>query len=110
MKKDDIIGYIESMKTYNAVAAEEGGTVTEICFANGDSVDDFALIKTGILPPVIFMGVGALTDFGPMLRNLKLSLFGGAAQLDIFTVVILAVPMGYTLPEAASMGIIWLHG
>ncbi len=46
VKKDDIIGYIESMKTYNAVAAEEGGTVSEICFANGDSVDeDDILIK-----------------------------------------------------------------
>jgi len=66
----------------------------------------YALIKSGLLPPIIFMGVGAMTDFGPMLRNLKLSLFGGAAQLGIFTVVILAVLMGYTLPEAASMGII----
>jgi len=46
VKKDDIIGYIESMKTYNAVAAEVGGTVMEICFANGDSVDeDDVLIK-----------------------------------------------------------------
>ena len=46
VKKDDIIGYIESMKTYNAVAAEEGGTVMEICFANGDAVDeDDVLIK-----------------------------------------------------------------
>ena len=66
----------------------------------------YSLIKTGILPPIIFMGVGALTDFGPMLRNLKLAFFGGAAQLGIFTVVILAVLMGYSLPEAASMGII----
>ena len=66
----------------------------------------YSLIKSGILPPVIFMGVGALTDFGPMLRNLKLAFFGGAAQIGIFTVVILAVLMGYSLPEAASMGII----
>ena len=41
----------------------------------------YMLIKTGFLPPVIFMGVGALTDFGPMLRNLRLSIFGAAAQL-----------------------------
>ncbi len=66
----------------------------------------YSLIKTGLLPPIIFMGVGALTDFGPMLRNLRLAFFGGAAQIGIFTVVILAVLMGYTLPEAASMGII----
>lgn len=66
----------------------------------------YSLIKSGLLPPIIFMGVGALTDFGPMLRNLRLAFFGGAAQIGIFTVVILAVIMGYTLPEAASMGII----
>ncbi|MFA5210726.1 MAG: sodium ion-translocating decarboxylase subunit beta, partial [Proteiniphilum sp.] len=66
----------------------------------------YSLIKTGILPPIIFMGVGVLTDFGPMLRNLKLSLFGGAAQLGIFSVLIGAVLMGFTLPEAASLGII----
>ncbi|HNZ72834.1 MAG TPA: sodium ion-translocating decarboxylase subunit beta, partial [Prolixibacteraceae bacterium] len=38
----------------------------------------YMLIKTGLLPPIIFMGVGALTDFGPMLRNLRLSFFGAA--------------------------------
>ena len=48
------------------------------------------MIKTGFLPPVIFMGVGALTDFGPLLRNLRLSIFGAAAQLGIFTVLLCA--------------------
>ena len=66
----------------------------------------YSLLKTGILPPIIFMGVGALTDFGPMLRNLRLAFFGGAAQFGIFTVVVIAVLLGFTLPEAASMGII----
>ncbi|WP_436414644.1 sodium ion-translocating decarboxylase subunit beta [Petrimonas sp.] len=66
----------------------------------------YALIKTGLLPPIIFMGVGALTDFGPMLRNLKLSLFGGAAQLGIFTVLIIAVMVGFDMKEAASLAII----
>ena len=56
----------------------------------------YMLIKTGFLPPVIFMGVGALTDFGPMLRNLRLSIFGAAAQLGIFTVLLCAVMMGFT--------------
>ena len=54
----------------------------------------YLLIKTGFLPPIIFMGVGALTDFGPMLRNLRLSIFGAAAQLGIFTVLIVAILMG----------------
>ena len=66
----------------------------------------YALIKTGLLPPIIFMGVGALTDFGPMLRNLKLSLFGGAAQLGILTVLIIAVMVGFDMKEAASLAII----
>ena len=66
----------------------------------------YALIKTGLLPPLIFMGVGAMTDFGPMLRNLNLALFGAAAQLGIFTVLISAVFFGFTLKEAGALGII----
>lgn len=66
----------------------------------------YALIKTGFLPPIIFMGVGALTDFGPMLKNLKLAFFGAAAQIGIFTVLFSAVLMGFTLKEAGALGII----
>jgi sodium ion-translocating decarboxylase beta subunit len=66
----------------------------------------YMLIKTGFLPPIIFMGVGALTDFGPMLRNLRLSIFGAAAQLGIFTVLLVAVLIGFTPQEAAALGII----
>ena len=67
----------------------------------------YMLIKTGFLPPVIFMGVGALTDFGPMLRNLHLSIFGAAAQMGIFAVLIIAVASGqFNIKEAASLGII----
>ncbi|MFT4665252.1 MAG: sodium ion-translocating decarboxylase beta subunit [Polaribacter sp.] len=66
----------------------------------------YALIKTGLLPPLIFMGVGAMTDFGPMLRNLRLAFFGAAAQIGIFSVLLVAVLMGFTLQEAAALGII----
>ena len=66
----------------------------------------YALIKTGFLPPIIFLGVGALTDFGPMLRNLRLAFFGAAAQIGIFTVLISAVLFDFSLKEAASLGII----
>lgn len=66
----------------------------------------YSLIKTGLLPPLIFMGVGAMTDFGPMLRNLKLAFFGAAAQLGIFSVMIAAVFMGFSLKEAGALGII----
>ncbi|HCC52978.1 MAG TPA: sodium ion-translocating decarboxylase subunit beta [Porphyromonadaceae bacterium] len=66
----------------------------------------YMLIKTGFLPPIIFMGVGALTDFGPMLRNLRLSIFGAAAQMGIFAVLLIAILMGFTPKEAAALGII----
>ncbi|WP_321287382.1 sodium ion-translocating decarboxylase subunit beta [uncultured Sunxiuqinia sp.] len=66
----------------------------------------YSLIKTGFLPPIIFMGVGALTDFGPMLRNLRLAFFGAAAQIGIFSVLITAIAIGFTPAEAASLGII----
>ena len=66
----------------------------------------YMLIKTGFLPPIIFMGVGALTDFGPMLRNLRLSIFGAAAQAGIFSVLLIAILIGFTPQEAASLGII----
>lgn len=67
----------------------------------------YMLIKTGFLPPIIFMGVGALTDFGPMLRNLRLSIFGAAAQLGIFAVLLIAIGSGaFNIKEAASLAII----
>ncbi|MBP5582863.1 MAG: sodium ion-translocating decarboxylase subunit beta, partial [Bacteroidales bacterium] len=64
-------------------------------------------VKLGIYPCLIFLGVGAMTDFGPMLRNLKLALFGGAAQFGIFAVLLIAMASGaFTLKEAASLAII----
>lgn len=66
----------------------------------------YLLIKTGLLPPLIFLGVGAMTDFGPMLRNLRLVFFGAAAQIGIFTVFIAALFIGFTPQEAAALGII----
>lgn len=66
----------------------------------------YALIKTGLLPPIIFLGVGALTDFGPMLKNLRLAFFGAAAQIGIFTVLISAIAFGFTMKESAALGII----
>ncbi|MBP7210633.1 MAG: sodium ion-translocating decarboxylase subunit beta [Paludibacteraceae bacterium] len=65
----------------------------------------YLLIKTGFLPPIIFMGVGALTDFGPMLRNLKLAIFGAGAQFGIFAVLLVASQF-FTIKEAASLAII----
>ena len=70
-------------------------------------------IKTGIFPLIIFMGVGALTDFGPLLANPKTILLGGAAQFGIFTTLVGALALTQYVPgidfsfkDAASIGII----
>ena len=63
-------------------------------------------VKAGIYPCLIFMGVGAMTDFGPLLSNPKSLLLGAAAQLGVFVAFFGAVLLGFTGPQAASIGII----
>ena len=63
-------------------------------------------VKAGIYPSLIFMGVGAMTDFGPLLSNPKSLLLGAAAQLGVFAAFSGAVMLGFTGPQAASIGII----
>jgi len=63
-------------------------------------------VKLGIYPCLIFLGVGAMTDFGPLIANPKSLLLGGAAQVGIFATYVAAILMGFTSPEAASIGII----
>ena len=60
----------------------------------------------GLFPPLIFMGVGALTDFGPLIANPKSILLGAAAQFGIFAAFLGALALGFTPQEAASIGII----
>ncbi|MCR1954696.1 sodium ion-translocating decarboxylase subunit beta [Clostridioides mangenotii] len=62
--------------------------------------------ELGIFPPLIFLGVGAMTDFGPLISNPKSILLGAAAQFGIFFTFIGALLLGFTGPEAASTGII----
>lgn len=92
-------------------ATEENGIehMTLIEIAKNHGLMNFIyymLIKTGFLPPIIFMGVGAMTDFGPLLKNLRLSIFGAAAQLGIFMVLLIAILLGFTPQEAGSLAII----
>jgi len=63
-------------------------------------------VKHEILPPIIFMGVGALTDFGPLLANPTTLLLGAAAQIGVYTTLIGAVYLGFNMQEAAAIGII----
>ena len=78
-----------------------------------DQVGNFGLIdylylgvKLGIYPSLIFMGVGAMTDFGPLIANPKSLLLGAAAQLGIFLAYLGATALGFFPNEAASIGII----
>ncbi|MEK7442955.1 MAG: sodium ion-translocating decarboxylase subunit beta [Chloroflexota bacterium] len=63
-------------------------------------------VKTEIFPLLIFIGVGAMTDFGPLLENPKMALLGAAGQLGIFGTLMLALLLGFNLKEAGSIGII----
>lgn len=66
----------------------------------------FRGIEWGFFPPLIFLGIGALTDFGPLLANPRTILLGAAAQLGIFGALAMALFLKFTGPEAASIGII----
>ncbi len=75
--------------------------------SNAGLLDFFYIgVKAGIYPSLIFMGVGAMTDFGPLLARPKSLLLGAAAQLGVFVAFFGAVLLGFTGPQAASIGII----
>ncbi len=63
-------------------------------------------IQTELFPLFVFIGIGAMTDFGPLLENPKMALLGAAGQLGIFGTLLVALLLGFTLKEAASIGII----
>ena len=107
------------------VFAQASGDVTEVAVragervANGQKLVDVYSARTGglyyyiqmgvlleIFPPLIFLGVGALTDFGPLIARPKTLLLGGAAQFGVFATFIGAIYLGFTSQEAASIGII----
>jgi sodium ion-translocating decarboxylase beta subunit len=81
-------------------------TFTDIIHEGG-LLDVFYIgVKGGVYPSLIFMGVGAMTDFGPLISNPKSLLLGAAAQLGVFVAFFGAICLGFTGPEAASIGII----
>lgn len=98
---------VAALKT--AIEASVGASVT----FEHVVVSDFGLfyyiykgVEWVIFPPLIFLGIGAMTDFGPLIANPKSLLLGAAAQLGIFMAFIFALLLGYTPKEAASIGII----
>ena len=75
--------------------------------SNAGLLDFFYIgVKAGIYPSLIFMGVGAMTDFGPLIANPKSLLLGASAQLGVFVAFFGAILLGFTGPQAASIGII----
>ncbi len=92
--------------------APTGAVVEHISFTDiihyGGLLDIFYIgVKAGIYPSLIFLGVGAMTDFGPMLSNPKSMLMGAAAQMGVFVAFFGAIASGmFNGPEAASIGII----
>ncbi len=81
--------------------AKDGGVI--------EGIIDFLFkkgIATEVFPLVLFVGIGAMIDFGPLLSNPKMLFFGAAAQFGIFGTLLLAVAMGFEIKDAASIGII----
>ena len=90
------------MDFYNSGTIDYGQVLQE-----GGLLDILYLgVKLGIYPPLIFLGIGSMTDFGPLIANPKSFLLGAAAQLGIFVAFIGALLLGFTPEEAASIGII----
>ena len=88
-----------------------GETIEHLTFTTiiheGGLLDIFYIgVKAGLYPSLIFLGVGAMTDFGPLIANAKSMLLGAAAQLGVFVAFFGAILLGFTGPQAASIGII----
>jgi oxaloacetate decarboxylase beta subunit len=79
---------------------------SSLLLPGGLFADSYLGVTTLILPPLVFFGVGAMTDFGPMLANPKLVVLGAAAHLGVFMALIGAKLIGFTIYEAGAIGII----
>ena len=110
-----VMGYPETILTMDPVNTAEAALQAQqgIFSARMDTVSPGGLlyyisrgIKLGIFPPLIFLGVGAMTDFSPLIANPKSLLLGAAAQFGIFFTFFGAIALGFTAQEAASIGII----
>jgi len=88
------------------------GVLTQTIIEGTDAIGiiqdlyEFGIKHSELFPLLLFIGIGAMIDFGPLLSNPKLIFFGAAAQIGIFLTIIIASMIGFTLKEAASIGII----
>lgn len=97
----------------NVIGVDPSSQMPYLAQVSGDTTSNGGLLwyifqgdELGIFPPLIFMGVGALTDFGPLIANPKSLLLDAAAQFGIFAAFLGALALGFTPQEAASIGII----
>ncbi len=101
-------GNVTSVLAKAGAKVDEGEKLVDVYSARVGGL--YHYIQFGVLlelfPPLIFLGVGALTDFGPLIANPKMLLLGGAAQFGVFATFMGALALGFTSPEAASIGII----
>jgi sodium ion-translocating decarboxylase beta subunit len=91
-----IIGNIPSIASMPLGVYDEGSVLSYLYFG----------VSQGLFPPLIFLGIGAMTDFSTMLSNPKLILLGAAAQFGIFLTLVGALFLGFTPEEASAIGII----
>jgi len=91
-----VVGNVPSIASMALGVYDEGSVLRYIYFG----------VTSGIFPPLIFLGIGAMTDFSTMLSNPKLVLLGAAAQIGIFLTLIGAMYLGFTPGEAGAIGII----
>ncbi|TWT42972.1 sodium ion-translocating decarboxylase subunit beta [Botrimarina hoheduenensis] len=91
-----IVGNIPSIESMALGVYDQGSVLSYLYFG----------VSQGIFPPLIFLGIGAMTDFSTMLSNPKLVMLGAAAQAGIFLTLLGALAMGFSPEEAAAIGII----
>ena len=114
-----VFGRVDSYMVAAGDRVEEGDVVAELITQEQTNQDEYPTSPIGllsrifkygvmwqILPPLMFLCLGALTDFGPMLANPKTLLLGAAAQFGVYLAFFLALTVGFSLPEACSIGII----
>lgn len=117
--RSPVFGRVETYMVAAGDRVEEGDKVARLITQEQTDQDVYPVTPIGllsrifqygvmwqILPPLMFLCLGALTDFGPMLANPKTLLLGAAAQFGVYFAFFLALLAGFTLPEAASIGII----
>ena len=99
--------FIDGVPLADGTMSQKLSDIVSYAIGNGGLIDILYLgVKLGIYPSLIFLGVGAMTDFGPLISNPKSLFIGGAAQLGVFIAFAGALLLGFSPEAAAAIGII----